>query len=77
MKNIQLVLLSINKNNTKAGVIAILILAFVVVFCAAALILKKLQLNKKYKMDEEVIKSYNNKLKEIEKKNANKVGEDI
>ena len=61
-------LCELNGNQQLAGTIAICILAGVVVFCAAFLIIKKLVLNKKYHMDEKFVKEYRQKMIEREQK---------
>lgn len=60
-------LCEINSDSRLAAIIAIAILASVIVFCAAWLIIKKLILNKVFHMDEKFVKEYREKLLEREK----------
>ena len=73
----------IDSNSDKAGLIAIIMLASVIVFCAAWLIIKKIILNKVFHMDEKFVKEYREKLLEREKqveeaeKKKDSIGEDF
>lgn len=73
----------IDSNSDKAGLIAIIMLASVIVFCAAWLIIKKIVLNKVFHMDEKFVKEYREKLLEREKqveeaeKKKDSIGEDF
>ena len=59
-------LIDVDKDATKAGIVASSILAGALVICAMALIFKKILLNRKYREDEEYVKAYKKKMKERE-----------
>ena len=73
----------IDNNSDKAGMIAIIMLASVIVVCAAWLIIKKIVLNKVFHMDEKFVKEYREKMLEREKqveeaeKKKDSIGEDF
>ena len=73
--NIITILMDIDANPKKAGLIAGLILGGVLLVCAMALIFKKILLNRKYKADEEFVKEYKQKLKNKEFENKKVTGE--
>ena len=73
----------IDINSDKAGLIAIIMLASVIVFCSAWLIIKKIVLNKVFHMDEKFVKEYREKMLQREKqveeaeKKKDSIGEDF